>query len=145
MRIACWILNNIVSTHKDTSKVIHVFNQFWHIRHRFVLSTSVKEAGCLIHGDILQMKYADLNIALMSVRRKVWINIHVEQTPRILREALEGKFAAAEIKVWWVWWCLELTVSNFLFHHGAVYWALGNVWIKHGSSLTNRTALCVVG
>ena len=45
------------------------------------------------------MKYADLNIALMSVRRKVWINIHVEQTPRILREALEGKFAAAEIKV----------------------------------------------
>lgn len=45
--------------------------------------------GSLIHGDVSEMKYADLDIALTSVKRKVWIHINVKQTPRILIQAFE--------------------------------------------------------
>lgn len=34
--------------------------------------------GSLIHADVSGMKYADLDQALMSVKRKVWININVK-------------------------------------------------------------------
>lgn len=63
-----------------------------------VLSSLVKETGRLIHREIPEMKYADLDIALMSVRGKVWININVKQTPRILREAFEVTLQLLRLK-----------------------------------------------
>lgn len=44
------------------------------------------------------MKCADLDIALMSVRRKVWIDINVKQTPRNLREAFEVTLLQLRLK-----------------------------------------------
>ena len=54
--------------------------------------------GRLIRRDILEMKYADLDIALMSVRGKVWININVKQKTRILREAFEVTLQLLRLK-----------------------------------------------
>lgn len=55
------------------------------------------------------MKYADLDIALKSVKRKVWININVKQTLQILIQAFELTLLLQRVKVWWY---SEETVSS---------------------------------
>lgn len=47
----------------------------------------MKGTGCVSHGDATELKHADLDITLMSVRRNVRLNGKFKLTPRILKEA----------------------------------------------------------